>query len=183
MRVNLRAVMQKVDVQSLNECFNVSGSNLIEDDWDNIDDKFISSWASKAGKISAELAKENKHGWYSIEREDRVKNGRKGGLISGNNNKINGTGFCGRTKEKMSEDGKKSGKVGGKVSGKLQYQNKIGIHRLSKEEIRQNASKGGKILSSQRWKCLVTGHISTPGALSNYQKARGIDISQRVRVE
>lgn len=175
--------MQKVNVQSLNECFNVSGPNLIEDDWDNFSGEFLSSWASKAGKISAELAKENKHGWYSILEEDRVENGRKGGLISGNNNKKNKTGFCGRSREKMSEDGRKAGKIGGKINGKLTYENKTGIHGLCEEEMKNNASKGGKSISSQKWKCLVTGFISTSGALGNYQKSRGIDKSQRVRVE
>jgi hypothetical protein len=44
---------------------------------------------------------------------------------------------------------------------------------------RSEASKKG---SSQRWKCTETGFITSPGSLSNYQKARGIDTSKRVRV-
>jgi len=45
------------------------------------------------------------------------------------------------------------------------------------------ASKGGVSASKVRMKCLVTGHISNPGGLTNYQKARGIDTSLRERVE
>jgi hypothetical protein len=30
--------------------------------------------------------------------------------------------------------------------------------------------------------CLETGHISTPGGLAMYQKARGIDTTKRVRI-
>ncbi|MDX1371194.1 MAG: hypothetical protein R3321_01920 [Nitrososphaeraceae archaeon] len=36
--------------------------------------------------------------------------------------------------------------------------------------------------TKQRWKCLVTGHISSPGPLTNYQKARNIDPSLRERL-
>jgi hypothetical protein len=177
--------MQKVSVQALNECFNVSGPDYIKmpDDCGDFDYKCLSSFASKAGKISAEMQRETQTGIYALTKEDRMKNGRKGGLISGNNNKKNKTGFCGRSKEKMSEDGRKAGKIGGKVNGRLTHQNKTGIHALSKEQTKENASKGGKVISSQRWKCLVTGFISTAGALGNYQKARGIDTSQRMRVE
>jgi len=122
-------------------------------------------------------------GIFSLSKEEKIEAGKKGGTVGGNSNKINKTGFCGRSKEKMIEDGRKGGKISGKISGKLTYQNRIGIHGLSPEQTKQNASKGGKIVSSQRWKCLETGFISTAGALGNYQKARGIDTSQRVRVE
>jgi hypothetical protein len=40
-------------------------------------------------------------------------------------------------------------------------------------------SEMGKV----RWKCLETGFISNTPGLSKYQRARGIDTSQRVRVE
>lgn len=54
----------------------------------------------------------------------------------------------------------------------------------------ESCSKGGKNggrngglkTSSQRWKCLVTGHVSTPGGLTSYQKSRGIDTSLRVKL-
>jgi hypothetical protein len=35
----------------------------------------------------------------------------------------------------------------------------------------------------RRFQCTLTGHISSPGALTRYQKTRGIDPSNRVRVE
>jgi hypothetical protein len=55
----------------------------------------------------------------------------------------------------------------------------VGCHSLSKEELREN----GRKTTSQKWKCLVTGHISTPGGLASFQKARNIDTSLRERVE
>jgi len=55
----------------------------------------------------------------------------------------------------QSAGGKKGGKIGGKI--------------------------GSKITNAQRYQCSVTHHVSTPAGLSNYQKARGIDTSLRVR--
>ena len=94
-----------------------------------------------------------------------------------------GKGIHGRTKEQMTLDGKKGGKIGGKKTGRKTYELGIGIHALSKEQKKENGKKGAKKTSSQKWKCLITGHISNPGALSNYQKLRGIDTSNRVRIE
>jgi len=46
----------------------------------------------------------------------------------------------------------------------------------------EQRSKTGRVTSSQKWQCTETGFISIPGSLSNYQRARGIDTSNRVRV-
>jgi hypothetical protein len=45
-----------------------------------------------------------------------------------------------------------------------------------------NAVKCGIITSSQKWLCLETGHVSTPGGLAAYQRARGIDPKRKVRL-
>ncbi len=63
--------------------------------------------------------------------------------------------------------------------GKLIYEKKVGIFAKTKEEMSAQVRK----VNSQRWKCLVTEYISNAGGLSRYQKARGIDTLQRVRVE
>jgi hypothetical protein len=39
----------------------------------------------------------------------------------------------------------------------------------------ENRRKGAETQHKQRWICVVTGYVSTPGPLSRYQKARGID--------
>jgi hypothetical protein len=46
-----------------------------------------------------------------------------------------------------------------------------------------NAVKSGKTTSSQLWMCTVTGYVASPGPLSNYQKHRGIDTRNRVKVK
>jgi len=42
--------------------------------------------------------------------------------------------------------------------------------------------KGSRNTNSQKWQCTVTGFISTSGPLSRYQKARGIDPSNRIQI-
>jgi general stress protein YciG len=46
-------------------------------------------------------------------------------------------------------------------------------------EQRSEISRKG---SNQKWQCTVTGFISSPGSLSKYQRARGIDTSNRIRI-
>jgi len=70
-------------------------------------------------------------------------------------------------------------------------ENKSSIYSMSHEELVLAGKKGGKIggvkgakkQHKQKWKCLITGYISSPCGLSSYQKARGIDKSMRVRLE
>jgi hypothetical protein len=115
-----------------------------------------------------------------------------------------GLGIHGRTKEQMSEDGKK----GGRISGRKSYELKIGMHGMSEEEKLKNCilggknaakkckqnktgifsltpeqlSENGKKVNLQKWMCLETGYISTPAGLSNYQRARNIDTSNRIKI-
>ena len=48
---------------------------------------------------------------------------------------------------------------------------------------RKEEKKGSKAVNAQKWQCLVTGYVSTPAGLSHYQKARGIDKSERKRIQ
>lgn len=112
---------------------------------------------SNAGKIGGKIAvknqKENKTGFYSISPEDRVKNGRKGGLIigkkTGQDNVKYKRGYCGRSPEQMSIDGK----------------------------------KGSMATNYQKWECLITGFVANPGNLTKYQKKRNIDTKLRQRID
>jgi hypothetical protein len=71
---------------------------------------------------------------------------------------------------------------GGKTSGNIAYENKTGIHNFSKEKRSEASSKGGKSSSSQKWKCLVTGYISTAPGLASYQRKRNIDTSLKIKI-
>lgn len=113
-------------------------------------------------------------------------------------------GVHGRSNEQIINDSKKG--------GYRTYELGVGCHALSKEELSRNSKKiiemckenetglfsfteeekyeickrggetGGKVVSSQKWLCLETGHISTPGGLSRYQIKRGIGTHKRKRV-
>jgi hypothetical protein len=139
--------------------------------------------AKKGGKISGKKTKKLKIGIHKLSKEQRIENGKKGGM----KNKQNKTGVCGLTKEQRSEAGKK----GGKITAETHRKNKTGIFSLTFEQRSENgkkygvigASKGGKKTSSQKWQCTETGHITNAGALTNYQRKRGIDTTKRIRIE
>ena len=59
---------------------------------------------------------------------------------------------------------------------------KKGYVKLTPEERIARSRKGGRIISAMKFQCTVTGFITNAGNLSKYQKARGIDTSNRVRV-
>ena len=129
------------------------------------------------GKISLEVIRQSTKkggqkahqlgvGAHGLTNEERSE------LVKRNGQKIyrERKGIFARTKEKMSEDSKKA--------GKKSYEMSVGVHGQSKEQLIEL----GKKTTSQKWKCTITGHISNPGGLSNYQKKRGIDTSKRKRV-
>jgi len=127
---------------------------------------------------------ENVGGKVSI--ETRRKGGKIGGKQGGKKIKELGLGIHGRTKEQMTEDARKGGKISGKINGKKAKELGLGIHGLSLEQTIENGRKGGKsaskITNSQKWKCTETGHITNAGALTNYQRKRGIDTTNRRRI-
>jgi general stress protein YciG len=136
---------------------------------------------------------ENKIGFFAISKEERSKIGKKSGtknykegigLVAiskerkseigkkaAEKNKLNKVGIFSLTKEQMSENGKKNA-----IKNK---KNKVGIFGMSLEKRREICRK----VNSQKWKCLETGHITTAGPLTIYQKSRGIDTSKRERID
>jgi len=97
-----------------------------------------------------------------------------------------GVGLWGMTAEQKSERGKR----GGNKAKEL----KVGICGLTREERIKNGKIGGKLgnpksksenakkVNSQRWECTETGYITNSGALTQYQRTRGIDTSSRIRL-
>jgi hypothetical protein len=161
--------------------------------------------ASKNSKKSNLKCKELGLGIYSITKEERLEYSRMGGIKQG---KINGIlnkelnrGFFGMSPEDLKESKIKGAKKVGKDNKELRR----GIFGLSKEEAIKNSKKGGnknkelglgifgmtkdqliqngKKTSSQKWQCTETGFISNASNLVRYQRARGIDKSNRVRLD
>jgi general stress protein YciG len=89
-------------------------------------------------------------------------------------------GIHGRTLEQMREDG---------INAAAKHK-EMGINFYDPEFQREMGRRGGLAVGSknmtavnkQKWRCTVTGKISNPGSLTVYQKARGIDTSNRERI-
>jgi hypothetical protein len=129
----------------------------------------------------------------------------EGGKIGGKKTVELGLGVHGRSAEQMEEDGRKGGtksaelglgvhapgmqSKGGKKGGKKAAELGVGAHGRTPEERAEDGRKGGKIggktTASQKWQSTDPNfppHISTPGGLTRWQSARGIDTSLRVKL-
>jgi hypothetical protein len=93
-----------------------------------------------------------------------------------------GKGYCGLTKEERSKYGKQGGKISGKIVGPQNRDLNRGICGMTKEEKSDAGKNGSKTTNSQKWMCVETGFISTPGPLTHYQKSKGIDTSKRIKL-
>ncbi len=150
----------------------------------------------KSGEIGRRRAKEMQVGIYALTKEQRIENGKKCKELCvgihamtkeeririAKENEKNKIGIFALTPEQRSENAKLSGKI----SGRICFEKKHGLFGMSDEEKRNAAIKGGIItaskLNKQKWMCLETEYVSTPGPLTRYQKARGIDTSKRIRI-
>jgi hypothetical protein len=132
-----------------------------------------------AGKIGGNKNKENKTGVCGRSPEKMSEDGKKSGKIGGKKCKENKTGIFGRSPEKISEDAKNAGKIGGNKN----KENKTGVCGRSLEKMSEDGKKSGKVASAQKWQCTETGYVSNSGGLTCYQKARGIDISKRIKLD
>lgn len=139
--------MQKVSVQALNECFNVSGPDYVEmpEGWEKMYDYRTNNWGKIGGKIGgpkgARTQMENKIGMWSRSEEEKRLDSVKGGKIVGNKHRENGTGIFSLKDEEKLENCKK----GGQIMGKRTMELGIGIHSLSAEDRVKNGKKYGHI--------------------------------------
>jgi hypothetical protein len=104
------------------------------------------------------------------------------GRINGQRNVERGFFTPGHPNCILSEE---SQSAAGKKGGSVTLAKKVGIH--DPKYLGVGGKLGGKAGSantnSQRWQCTVTGFISKPGPLTRYQKKRGIDPLNRVRID
>jgi len=151
----------------------------------------------ESGKKGGNKAKELGVGICGFTREQRSANGRK--------TKELGVGIYSMTTEERRKIAKKNeeGRIGifaltpeersfnssqsGKISGKVCFEKRVGIFGMDSSDKKEAERKGGRVtalnLNSQKWMCLETGHITTSGPLTRYQKTRNIDTSKRIRLQ
>ncbi len=122
---------------------------------------------SEAARKAGQKHKENKTGIFGMTLEQKIEAGKKGAQKI----KESGSGIFGMSSEELSEAGKRGLKT--------QKENNIGIFGMTLEQRRKNAKK----INSQKWQCTVTGYVTNAGALTGYQKKRGIDTSNRIRIQ
>ena len=121
---------------------------------------------SEIGKKSGKLVYENKLGFHSWTEDEKREHNRKAGKRA---HEL-GVGIHAQTHEDKVQMGMRT------------YQLGVGVHLLTTEERSDFGRIGGIKTSSQIWKCTVTGHQSNAGALSIYQRNRGIDTTNRIRI-
>ena len=147
-----------------------------------------SEYNKKAGQKTYEM----KVGVHGRTKGQMSEHGRAAGRVGGARSYQMGVGIHAMTKEEKREIGKKAYELGTGVHamtkeekravGKAVYESGLGVASLTKEQRSKYSKKGIKITNSQVWECTVTGHRTNSGALSNYQKKRGIDTSNRIRI-
>jgi hypothetical protein len=149
-------------------------------------EKYIEDRRNNGLKISKRVVEERigflSSEWLESEEclDQRVKNGEKTGKMM--------------VEQKMgilsqewldSEECKMQRIENGKKTGQLHVINRTGFldpDYLNSEKKADSNRRGGIASSSQRWQCTVTGKICGSGPLTNYQRARGIDPSNRIRL-
>ena len=137
-----------------------------------------SQFSSRNGKKTAEL-KVGIHAPEMLGVGGKI-GGSKGGKIGGKKTVEFKLGIHGQSAEQMTANGKK----GGRKAAVTNKANGAGFFNSQTQSV--NGKKGGPkasaITNAQKWQCLITGHISNPGGLSTYQRARGIDTKLRVKI-
>jgi len=148
-----------------------------EDKWclnENCGGKFSIKHQKEAAKKSGLSHKQNGTGFFKLTKKERSELSKKCGRMGGNKTKELGVGIFSLTPEEKSVVSKRAGKKVKELS--------IGIFSRTPEQISEDSKKGGSKTANQKWKCLETGYVTNAGALTHYQKARGIDTSKRKRV-
>jgi hypothetical protein len=128
----------------------------------------------KGGKVGGKKSYERRMGIHSHSSKEKANNGRKGAKKAHKTQQKLGIGFWGLTLEQRQENARK-GDVKRREQG-------VGLYGLTTKEKSEAGKKSAQKLHSERWVCLETGHITNAGALTRYQKHRGIDISKRERI-
>jgi general stress protein YciG len=105
-----------------------------------------------------------------FDKENRSKAGKKGGT----NTRKNNTGIF-----SPDYDRTPAAIAAGKKGGIVNRDKKLGIFAMTDEEKREASRKGSASVRSQKWKCKITGYVSNPCGLSNYQKSRNIDYKDK----
>lgn len=133
-------------------------------------------WASVPSPYAGHKWDEERHLFqktkqaYFFSRESQTVAGKKGG----NSTKEKKKGIF-----NPDYDRTPAAKEAGKKSGNIQRDNKLGMFGMSDDQKREASRKGSAAVRSQKWRCKITGYVSNPCGLSNYQKGKGINYKDK----
>ena len=132
-------------------------------------------WANEGARRSHEGGNA---GWHHVPREILSENGRKNSKSLMEKKR----GIHGATPEQRSAWNKVNGSKGAPAAGRSTFEKGVGLFAMSEEDKTCRNKKGASVINSIQWMCLETGHISTSGPLTKWQRKRGINPSRRVRL-
>ena len=161
---------QQIEKRIIKQFYNKDKCCLNE----NCGGKFSLKHQKEAAKKSGLSHKQNGTGFFKLTKKERSELSKKCGGIGGNKTKELGVGIFSLTPEEKSTVSKRAGKKVKELG--------VGIFSRTLEQISEDCKKGGKKTNAQKWECLETGYVTNPGALTIYQRNRGIDTSKRKRV-
>jgi hypothetical protein len=130
------------------------------------------------GKVVGKENKKFNRGIFGMTDEEKFQQRSVAGKISGNLTKERKTGIFGMSEEQKLNHNRKAGKIGGNKMKELS----LGIFAMTDQEKLERNKKGAKVLNATKWQCTVTGFISTSGPLTTYQRSRGIDPENRIKL-
>ena len=120
-------------------------------------------------------AKERKVGIFDLTPQQR----RDKSLKAAQTSLERGVGCVSASAEQRAEWTKLQSREAKVAGGKSAFEKEKGAFAVSPEERKEIVRR----VHAQRWRCLETGHVSSPCGLSSWQRARGIDTSLRERLE
>lgn len=122
---------------------------------------------------------QDKAGIHDPVHSEKVAEGRKkGGATMGTQCKLEGKGIFDPKLQNPLVKTKNTRKGGIKT-----FQERKGIFGMSAEDRQAAGRKGAQSLNSQRWQSLHDGFVSTAGGVASHNKALGVPVEFKVRVE
>jgi hypothetical protein len=158
--------------------------------WGKEEDKL--AWKGLAGYIGKEeiIHERSRLGgriagtakWWTNGEEEVKSHACPAGWCSGRSNIIKSNLSIKRAGKRDSDETKEKKSLTAKGRAKSQsHKENISKTHNTPEMIALHSKQAEKI-NRQKWMCLKTGKVSSPGPLTRYQRSRGIDTSLRVRV-
>lgn len=139
-------------------------------------DRGFGEWAHEGYHKAVEMGRHE--GWGHVPKETLVENGRRTSAKL----MAEKRGIHGATPEQRSAWNKVNGSKGCHAAGRSTLEKGVGLFGMTEAEKDARNRKGASVINSIQWMCLETGHISTSGPLTKWQRKRNIDPTRRVRL-